>query len=196
MRVIRLLKCIFVPLGLAALAVVGVVTAMSDPPAATPAPAVSTDSESWDGVGTSHLVQLALSDFDANERRSDTVYQQIVVAGWASKDLLALIGTAQSDQTEGLTAINHNLQTLIENQGVLAEAAATTPPIDDRPRTLLLLALLALCWVGAWSVVPAVGAAGRERISADAVEHGSTDAEPSSPPDAAIAESGEVDSGE
>ena len=196
MRAIRLLKCIFVPLGLAALAVVGVLTAMSDPPAAAPAPAVSTDSESWDGVGTSHLVQLALSDFDANERRSDTVYQQIVVAGWASKDLLALIGTAQSDQTEGLTAINHNLQTLIENQGVLAEAAATTPPIDDRPRTLLLLALLALCWVGAWSVVPAVGAAGRERISADAVEHGSTDAEPSSPTDAARAESGEVDSGE
>ena len=196
MRAIRLLKCIFVPLGLAALAVVGVVTAMSDPPEATSAPAVSTDSESWDGVGTSHLVQLALSDFDANERRSDTVYQQIVVAGWASKDLLALIGTAQSDQTEGLTAINHNLQTLIENQGVLAEAAATTPPIDDRPRTLLLLALLALCWLGAWSVVPAVGAAGRERISADAVEHGSTDAEPSSPTDAARAESGEVDSGE
>ena len=186
MRAIRLLKCIFVPLGLAALAVVGALTAMSDPPEATSAPAVSTDSESWDGVGTSHLVQLALSDFDANERRSDTVYQQIVVAGWASKDLLALIGTAQSDQTEGLTAINHNLQTLIENQGVLAEAAATTPPIDDRPRTLLLLALLALCWVGAWSVVPAVGAAGRERISADPVAPSSVAAEPSSPTDAAI----------
>lgn len=154
MRAMRVLKCIFVPLGLIVLAVIGLVTAMSDPPEASPPPDIIARSESWTGKDTDALVQLALSDFDANERLSDNVYQQIVVAGWASKDLLTVIGTAQSDQTEGLTAINENLRTMIENQAVLAEALTTPPPIDDRPRILLLLGVLALCWLGAWSVVP------------------------------------------
>ena len=73
------------------------------------------------------------------------------------KDLLSVLAMQNSNQTRGLDAINHNLnQLLTAQENVTAAVTASVPPIDKRPRTLLTLAIIALCWIGLWSAVPSL----------------------------------------
>lgn len=77
------------------------------------------------------LVSAALSDFDTNEGNADNVNQQMVVAGWATKDLLSVIGKQNAviidnqveqyraqDITQGL------LRVLVPMTGLLIAAVA------------------------------------------------------------------------
>lgn len=56
----------------------------------------------------SSLVLAALSDYEANASNTDNVYQQQVVAAWAAKDLLGVIGQQNA--------------TIIDNQVAAADA--------------------------------------------------------------------------
>ena len=84
------------------------------------------------------LVAQALDDFEANEARADSAPQQQVVAGWVARDLLSIIALAQADMIESLGG-------LAEQNESVASAVAVR---DDRVPALLVLAVLAVCWMG------------------------------------------------
>lgn len=85
-----------------------------------------------------NLVTQALDDFDANEARADSAPQQQVVAGWVARDLLSIIALAQADMIESLGG-------LAEQNETVASAVAVR---DDRVPALLVIAVLAVCWIG------------------------------------------------
>lgn len=97
----------------------------------------------------------ALSDAAANATNTSTVYQQIVANGWASKDLLEVISIQ------------------LDSMG-----SASSPVEDPRTQYLLLLGVLAVCWIGITSPGPAAGIA--RQVAAGVLE-----GEESAPPDPA-----------
>lgn len=93
----------------------------------------------------SHAGDLALvkAGDKLNQKNADNVYQQAVVNGWVSRDLLEL----QVKQLDEL--------------GVAASDTTYVTPgaSDDRPVQLLMYAVIAMCWFGAttpglWSKAP------------------------------------------
>lgn len=96
------------------------------------------------------LVDQALSDFDLNEAIADSAPQQQVVAGWVARDLLSVIALAQADQLEALGG-------LVDQNESVASAIAVR---DDRIPALLVLIVIALCWLGTTN--PAVQASRRQ----------------------------------
>ena len=72
--------------------------------------------------------KAAMSDWEANEESAEGAPQQAVVNGWVARDLLLVIA---------------------EQDRAIAKVEADVPT-DDRPTQLLLVGVLALCWLGAW----------------------------------------------
>ena len=108
-------------------------------------------------------MEAAQSDFRANEANADSAPQQQVVAGWATKDLLGVVALQNAASMNGLAAINNNvIETQNLQSNVVKAIQASVPPTDNRPRRLLTLIALAICWFGAWSVVP-VGSLGKKK---------------------------------
>ena len=162
MRFLSILKSILLPAGLVVLGVLAIITVNAEAPAPATTTAVIASPVSFTGDGRLNLISGALSDFDANNVNADSAPKQQVVAGWATKDLLSVVGLQNAEVISGIEAVNANLVELQEVQaGVVDSIKASVPPIDDRPRRLLALGVLAICWFGVWGVVPTLNGRGR-----------------------------------
>ena len=158
MRLLFVLKLILLPLGMVAIGVAAGMVALADAPDGSAAPEVHTSPAPYEQVSRVAAIRAAIADSEANELTSDNVYQQQVVNGWVARDLLEVLALQADDQAVAVSALNTNVESLLDAQQVVADAASETPPIDDRPRQLLALAVAALCWLGLWMAVPAVSA--------------------------------------
>lgn len=196
MRFLSVLKSILLPVGLIVLGVFAVVTMNADAPAAKKATLSDPSPSSFRGDAQLNLISSALSDFDANNRNADSAPQQQVVAGWATKDLLSIVGLQNAQVIDGIEAVNANLIELQKLQSNVNETIeASTPPVDNRPRRLLALGVLAICWFGMWSAVPTFSGRGRgnagslDQVTAANSESmsGATSA-PTTTPEAPVAE--------
>lgn len=95
------------------------------------------------GIRANQLLDLALSDYEANDALTDSAPQQQVVNGWVARDLLQILATVEAAELDAIT-----------------QSASTS---DDRVPALLALGVVAICWSGVFSsiTVPAVAAASR-----------------------------------
>lgn len=121
------LKRGLLPAGLVVIAAVALITSLG-----------GSAGKPYVGVENKSAVNAILSDFNANELQSDNVYQQQVVATWATKDLLEIIAVTDGRIDKALGTLNENIVNLQ----------------DDRVPRLLGLGVIAICWIGMWSVVP------------------------------------------
>lgn len=82
------------------------------------------------------LITQALSDDAANNLRTEGAPQQAVVNGWTAKDLLTIIAKENAD--------------ILRAQGAVVDATGSlqTQPFDQRISALMLIAVLAICWLG------------------------------------------------
>lgn len=119
------MKCILLPLGLAAIAAFAALSAFAKPA-----------SFEYSTRGFSSLAEAVASDFDANEARADSAPQQQVVAGWATKDFLNVL-VVQADETNAR----------------IAEARESASRDAERTWRILGLGVMALCWIGIWMPV-------------------------------------------
>lgn len=158
MRLLFVLKLILLPLGMVAIGVAAGMVALADAPEGSVAPEVHTSPAPYEQVSRVAAIRAAIADSEANELTSDNVYQQQVVNGWVARDLLEVLALQADDQVVAVSALNTNVESLLDAQQIVADAASETPPIDDRPRQLLALAVAALCWLGLWMAVPTVSA--------------------------------------
>ena len=154
MRLLFVLKLILLPLGMVAIGVAAGMVALADAPEGLAAREVYTSPAPYEQVSRVAAIRAAIADSEANELTSDNVYQQQVVNGWVARDLLEVLALQADDQAVAVSALNTNVESLLDAQQVVADAASETPPIDDRPRQLLALAVAALCWLGLWTAVP------------------------------------------
>lgn len=83
------------------------------------------------------LVDLAMSDYDANAALAESAPQQQVVNGWVARDLLQIQAMQLADLLEVLTEEN--------------EAGQIVAVTDPRTPALLVIAILAIALVGATS---------------------------------------------
>jgi hypothetical protein len=83
------------------------------------------------------LVDLAMSDYDANAARTESAPQQQVVNGWVTRDLLQIQAMQLADLLEVLTEEN--------------DAGQVVAVTDPRTPALLVIAILAIALVGATS---------------------------------------------
>lgn len=90
------------------------------------------------------LISAAMSDFASNDANADSAPKQQVVNGWVARDLLHII-TLQNEASA--KSIDLAMATIVDSRPVPA-------PIDQRPARLLMILVLALCWVGFWLIVP------------------------------------------
>ncbi len=158
MRLLLVLKLVLLPLGMVAIGVAAGMVALADAPEGSAAPEVRTSPAPYERVSRVDAIRAAIAASEANELTSDNVYQQQVVNGWVARDLLEVLALQADDQVVAVSALNTNVESLLDAQQVVAKAASETPPIDDRPRQLLALAVAALCWLGLWMAVPTVSA--------------------------------------
>lgn len=164
MRVLSILKSVLLPVGLVVIGVLAVLSMTAEAPKRAGAPSYTADPNTWLPMNQLSLLRTAQSDFETNETNADSAPKQQVVAGWAAKDLLSVIGLQNADTMNGLFAINNNLLDLQKAQANTAQVIeASVPPIDNRPRRLLGLGVVALCWLGMWTAVPAGVGAGRKK---------------------------------
>lgn len=84
------------------------------------------------------LIDTALSDFEANERRADSAPQQQVVAGWVIRDLETIQAYQSVDLLEAVGALGGQEPVVVR---------------DDRTPALLLIGVLAIVVIGATSPV-------------------------------------------
>jgi hypothetical protein len=120
-----------------------------------------TEPEPIDTSRFDRQVQQALSDFDANEARTEGAPQQQVVNGWVNRDLLTIISRQLSASME-----------------------TTDPgPADDRLPYLGPILVLAVAWHGAISPrsVAPVGAAAQPSAEASAAPSARHDEAPVGP---------------
>ena len=153
-RTLYLLKLVLLPTGLAVAGAMAALTALGDAPVADAAPVVEVNSSNVTPVAFRELADRVLSDFDANESLSDSAPQQQVVAAWATKDFGYLLVSQGDETNDALRTLNHNVAALLDVQPALVKAAAIMSPADDRVPITIMWAVLALCWLGIWSVVP------------------------------------------
>ena len=163
MRVLAVLKSIFLPIGLIVLGVLAVTVMNADDPKVATSTSRAAQPTEWTPINGLDLIEAAQSDFRANEANADSAPQQQVVAGWATKDLLGVVALQNAASMNGLAAINNNVIEMQNLQSNVVKAIQeSVPPTDNRPRRLLTLIALAICWFGAWSVVP-VGERGKQK---------------------------------
>ena len=80
------------------------------------------------------LIDLAMSDYDANDARTDSAPQQQVVNGWVARDLLQIQARQLADVLDALT-----------QQSESGEIVASS---DPRVPALLVIAVLAVALIG------------------------------------------------
>jgi len=82
------------------------------------------------------LISTALSDDAANNLRAQGAPQQAVVNGWTARDLLTIVAKENAD--------------VLRAQGAVVDATGNlqTQPFDQRIPALLLIGVLAICWLG------------------------------------------------
>ncbi len=82
------------------------------------------------------LITTALSDATVNNAGAQGAPQQAVVNGWTARDLLTIIAKENAD--------------VLRAQGAVVDATGSlqTQPFDQRIPALLLLGVLAFCWLG------------------------------------------------
>ena len=101
------------------------------------APRVSTTTPTLpSGTRYETLITQALSDFDTNNASALGAPQQSVVNGWIARDLLTIIAKENVD--------------ILQAQGAAVDAAGnlSSTPFDERIPALLLVGVLAICWLG------------------------------------------------
>ena len=81
------------------------------------------------------LVLAAMADYDANDAQAESAPQQQVVNGWIARDLLRIQALELADVLDAMT-----------QQDELGRVIAAD---DPRVPALLLIAILALCLIGA-----------------------------------------------
>ena len=119
-------------LGLGLLSVAAVVVFFVLEPDPTVSSSVSLTSTNYQA-----LVDLAMSDYDANAARTESAPQQQVVNGWVTRDLLQIQAMQLADLLEVLTEEN--------------EAGQIVAVTDPRTPALLVIAVLAIALVGVTS---------------------------------------------
>ena len=95
-------------------------------------------------VSMDSLISAAMSDNAANDANADSAPKQQVVNGWVARDLLHIIGLQNEASAKSLDAVT---AAIIDSRPVPA-------PLDQRPTRLLMILVLALCWVGFWLIIP------------------------------------------
>lgn len=80
------------------------------------------------------LIDLAMSDYDANDALTESAPQQQVVNGWIARDLLQLQARQLADVLDALTQAN--------------ESGQIVDTTDPRVPALLVVAILALSLIG------------------------------------------------
>ena len=80
------------------------------------------------------LIDLAMSDYNANDALTDSAPQQQVVNGWVARDLLQIQARQLADVLDALTQETES-----------GQLVATT---DPRVPALLVVAVLAICLIG------------------------------------------------
>ncbi len=89
------------------------------------------------------LIDLAMSDYEANDSNTESAPQQQVVNGWIARDLLEIIARQQEASADTLDD--------------LVALRVASPP-DDRPSRLLVVLTVLLGWTGLFAVAPRLGA--------------------------------------
>lgn len=80
------------------------------------------------------LIDVAMSDYDANDARTESAPQQQVVNGWVARDLLQIQALQLADLLDAATEENSRGEVVASN--------------DPRTPALLVLAILAISLVG------------------------------------------------
>lgn len=80
------------------------------------------------------LIDVAMSDYDANDARTESAPQQQVVNGWVARDLLQIQALQLADLLDAVTEENSRGAVVASN--------------DPRTPALLVLAILAISLVG------------------------------------------------
>lgn len=140
--------------GLGAIAVAAVAVWFVLAPEATTGPTVNLTT-----IDYVDLIDTALSDYDANDERADTAPKQQVVNGWVARDLLWISTLQNVDLLEAIGALAD------QNSG-LSDAVAAT---DDRIPALLVLTVVAVCWLGITTPLPEA-VASRSRTSSNKLD--------------------------
>lgn len=126
--------------GLGVIAVAAVAVWFVLAPEATAGPTVNLTT-----IDYADLIDTALSDYDSNDARADTAPKQQVVNGWVARDLLWITALQNVDLLEGIGALAD------QNSGLTDAVTAT----DDRFPALLVLVVVAVCWLGITTPQPA-----------------------------------------
>lgn len=86
--------------------------------------------------GYESLISTALADDASNNLLAQGAPQQSVVNGWTARDLLTIIAKQNAD--------------LLRAQGAVVDVTGglQTQPFDQRVPALLLIGILAVCWLG------------------------------------------------
>ncbi len=105
------------------------------------APATADTVDNFDPTSKdySNLVRTALDDYDANNALADSAPKQQVVNGWVTRDILTILAYQNLDLLDAVGALG--------DQNA-AESASGLAVRDDRIPALLLLAVLAVVWLG------------------------------------------------
>lgn len=114
-------RTVLMPLGLVVIGVLALLTALSS------------DEVDYSAATFTRMAEAVESDFEANNDRAEGAPQQQVAAAWASKDALQVV-ILQAEDT--------NLR--------LAEIREAASRDAERTQRLIMLAVLAVCWLGIW----------------------------------------------
>lgn len=95
-------------------------------------------------VSLDSLISAAMSDNASNDANADSAPKQQVVNGWVARDLLHIIGLQNDASAKSLDAVT----------AAIIDSRPVPVPLDQRPTRLLMILVLALCWVGCWMIIP------------------------------------------
>ena len=110
-------------------------------------------SSSLSATSYQSLIDLAMSDYDANDALAESAPQQQVVNGWVARDLLQIQARQLTDILDALTQENES-----------GQIVATT---DSRVPALLVVAILAIGLIGFTTEFDRSGDAVRPDIATD-----------------------------
>lgn len=137
-------------LGLVAAAVAAIVIGLNGPDQHTGVSTGTTSRSTTELVETPNFdgaIALALSDYEANNARTEGAPQQQVVNGWIARDILEIVARQNEARADTLDTIA-NMQA-IENANTLRLIANTAP--DDRPARLLVVMTMTIAWIALWA---------------------------------------------
>ncbi len=137
----------------------------------------------------SSLVLAALSDYDANALNTDNVYQQQVVAAWAAKDLLGVIGRQNATIIDNQVAA---ADAQSDNQVTALAAQQHTQGLISGVMVVGVLLLAALVVIGSTFVGRRPAAASSQSSHAPSMDSGTPAATPYVPATSDAGEQGGI----